>query len=522
MQWHFVPYVILLFIAAGLSIALAVYAWRRRIAKGGKAAFWLLLAITAWSLFYALELMSQNPPANFLFHKLKYFGVISVPLAFLIFALEYTGQQNRLSRRWILLLTLLPLITLLLIWTNEAHGLIWGHEIFHWDGLLLHVERTYGVWFWVHVAYSYLMLLAGTVLLARATIQSSRLDRWPAIVILAGVLVPWLGNALHLFRLGPWPNLDLTPLAFTWTGLVIIGGLLRFQFFDLVPVARNAIVQSMSDGMFVLDLQDRIIDINTAAEKIIGSPVRQVVGGLIGRFLPSLVELLDSHRKSDQSQLEVPLDQMVGQTYYDVKISPLADRRGRLQGRLVVLRDITQRKQAEEKLQILAITDPLTGIFNRRHFFNLAEKYFQQAQRTREPLSTLMIDIDHFKLVNDLLGHAAGDLVLMEISSILAKNFRSADILARFGGEEFVVLMSNTSEEYARLKAEHLCQTVSTYPFQQRGNPVSLTISVGVATLNFGQHQTIDKLIDNADQALYKAKQAGRNRAMLFDVKSGD
>jgi diguanylate cyclase (GGDEF)-like protein/PAS domain S-box-containing protein len=286
-------------------------------------------------------------------------------------------------------------------------------------------------------------------------------------------------------------------------------------------VARDAVVQGISDGIFVLDLQDRIVDINAAAEKIIGSPVRQVVGGLIGHFLPSLMDLLDYHRKLDDSQFEISPDQIVGRMYYDVKISPLIDRHGRLLGRLVVLRDITQRKQAEEKLYILAITDPLTGVFNRRHFFILAEKYFQQAQRTRQPLSALMIDIDHFKLVNDLLGHAVGDLMLIEISSILTKSFRSTDVLARFGGEEFVVLMSNTSQENARSKAEYLCQTVSARPFLQGGNPVSLTISVGVATLNFELEQTIDKLIDNADQALYKAKQAGRNRAMLFDVESG-
>ena len=520
-QWHFVPYVVPLFIAAGLMIALAVYAWHRRIARGGKAAFWLLLAIASWSLFYALELMCQDPSVEILFHKLKYLGIVSVPPLFLVFALDYTGRQNWPPRRWNLLLALLPFITLLLIWTNEVHGLMWRNENAYWDGSLLHVDRTNGVWFWVHMAYSYLLLFVGTTLLVRATIRSSRLFRWQLIVILAGVLVPWVGNALSIFRLEPWPNLDLAPLAFTWTALVIAVGLLRFPFLDLVTVARDAVIQGMGDGIFVLDLQDRIVDINAATEKIIGSPGKQVMGAPIAQYLPSMVDLLDTHRKSDQSQFELLVDQTTGKTYYDVKISALTDRRGRSLGRLVAFRDITQRKKAEEKLRTLAITDPLTGLFNRRHFFILAKKYFQQAQRTRDPLSALMIDIDRFKSVNDSLGHAAGDQVLKEIADLLTKSFRSGDVLSRFGGEEFVVLMSDTPQEIARSRAERLCQTVSTYQFLHGGKPVSLTISVGVATLNFKMEQTIDNLIDHADQALYKAKQAGRNQAMSFDDGPG-
>jgi diguanylate cyclase (GGDEF)-like protein len=166
---------------------------------------------------------------------------------------------------------------------------------------------------------------------------------------------------------------------------------------------------------------------------------------------------------------------------------------------------------ANGKLQKLALTDPLTGAFNRRHFFNLADKTLKNSKRYQHDLSIIMIDLDHFKQVNDQFGHTVGDAVLVAFVKILQKNVRDADTVARYGGEEFSILMPETNLEFAKKTAERLCDLVNNYKFSVGDQIVHITISLGIASLETNRNQKADDLVDQADKALYKAKNSGRN-----------
>jgi len=175
--------------------------------------------------------------------------------------------------------------------------------------------------------------------------------------------------------------------------------------------------------------------------------------------------------------------------------------------------EIKKRIAAEEELHRLAITDPLTGVFNRRHFFQLAEAEFERAVRTQQPVSVVLMDIDHFKNVNDTHGHQNGDLVLRNIAEACRGNLRQMDVLARYGGEEFIILLPNMDEEHALKAAEKVRKIVENMNIEITESEISITASFGVASL-IQQDKGIDELIDRADKNLYLAKESGRNRVV--------
>lgn len=171
-------------------------------------------------------------------------------------------------------------------------------------------------------------------------------------------------------------------------------------------------------------------------------------------------------------------------------------------------------RQLEEmltKVEALAITDPLTGLYNRRRFEAVLENEFHRMMRYKLPLSCVMMDIDHFKSVNDTYGHKTGDSVLREIAEVLRRSIRAVDTPARWGGEEFIVLLPQTGKKDAMMVAQRLLQSVSQHPFTELPNK-EVTVSIGLASAPDSSIDSIEKLIHASDEALYNAKRNGRNR----------
>ncbi len=169
------------------------------------------------------------------------------------------------------------------------------------------------------------------------------------------------------------------------------------------------------------------------------------------------------------------------------------------------------------EVQTLAITDPLTGLYNRRHFFDLVHREVERAGRTNQPLSVVMFDVDHFKQVNDRYGHLCGDHVLQMVANRCRSLLRSVDVLARYGGEEFVIMLPGTPLDHAQQVAERLRQHIAHTPIAIADATIQITISLGVAELNIHDQLALDGLLSHADQALYLAKQSGRNRVVHWE-----
>ncbi|MDZ4159749.1 MAG: sensor domain-containing diguanylate cyclase, partial [Anaerolineaceae bacterium] len=169
--------------------------------------------------------------------------------------------------------------------------------------------------------------------------------------------------------------------------------------------------------------------------------------------------------------------------------------------------------QLHTQVQQMAVMDFLTGTYNRRGFSELSEREMERARRFKRPLALLFLDIDHFKRVNDQYGHMIGDQALQQISLRLVQNLRSIDLFSRFGGEEFAILLPDTDNAAARLTAERLRLSIEAEPIPTERAPLDLTVSIGVASLE-DETPDLRTLIEKADQALYQAKQGGRNRVV--------
>ncbi len=220
---------------------------------------------------------------------------------------------------------------------------------------------------------------------------------------------------------------------------------------------------------------------------------------------------------------------------------PLHDNEENIIGTFGLSTDITERKQVEEELRRtkddheailiklqeslerekqLANTDGLTGLCNHRHFFELAAHEFQTALRYQHPLSFVMFDIDYFKQVNDTLGHADGDKLLAKVAQIAAAQVRASDLVARYGGDEFIVALPYTSAQQALAVTERVQKSVAAIPVdmvRSDHESFAITLSIGIAEMRRkATDNNVERIIQRADDALYEAKRSGRNRAVIL------
>ncbi len=356
------PYVPPLLAGAVLAGALAFLAWRRPVPGSGLFAF-LMLAVAEWDALSVLEFAARGMAAKIVWSELQYIGIATIPPLWLLFTRAYAGSK-RLPRSAMALLWVIPAITLGLALTNSRHGLIWSRVTSPGPGLPL--VYHHGPWFWVMAAYGYALLLGGSLLLLRSVLRASPAYRGQAVVLLAGMAAPWLGNLVYLLGKVPVPGLDPTPFAFTLSGLLFFVGLFRFGLLDLTPVARAALVESLVDGVLVVDTRGRIVDLNPAARRFLGD----TEGARIGQdartafaVSPALLALWDarspaplgagpSPARSSGPAGEIP-SPADSRACLEAWIVPLQTRDSRTTGEMLVLRDITERKEAEERALLL-------------------------------------------------------------------------------------------------------------------------------------------------------------------------
>jgi len=283
---------------------------------------------------------------------------------------------------------------------------------------------------------------------------------------------------------------------------------------------RFARLLSVSSGAIALIENGRIVDANRQLEKL----SRHTRNGLIGMPLQSIFV------PEDQEQLEHLLnsagtDQPVEMTVHrddgnefpaELIVAPLNNYR-RNRSHLIELRSVAHRKAMEDELKQLARTDPLTGAMNRRAFTEYFNAELQRLERHSGQLALAMLDIDHFKGINDKWGHQTGDRVLKRFVDLCREQARSTDVFARFGGEEFVLLMPQTDAEGAMTILQRLLQQVEAMPLESEGTDENFHIQTSAGLANWCAGDTADSLLMRADQALYKAKQSGRNRVECLD-----
>lgn len=351
MQFQDTPYVLPLVIPAMIAGYVAFLAWRRGVAaNGGRALALLALACAQWSLSYALEIAGADLPTKVFWGKVQYIGIVSVPLLWVIFAYSYLTRGIRMTPRAIRLLSIVPALTLLLAFTTESHGLIWEDIQVRTVGTFSALSVTYGFWFWIHLIYSYVLVLIGTIFVIQSFRRTRGLFRRQNLILLIAVLAPWLGNVLYVSGLSPL--LDITPFAFTISIAAFAWGIFSFRLANLTPLARDLVVEKMRDGMIVLDAQGNIVDINASVQKALGLSAVEVIGQSardVFHASPTLVKRYENTLEADD---EILVDEGGAQVWYEFRMSPLVDNLDRLLGRVITVRNITEKKRTEEALRL--------------------------------------------------------------------------------------------------------------------------------------------------------------------------
>jgi diguanylate cyclase (GGDEF)-like protein len=508
MLLHYDPLILPFVGSAAITAALAAYAARRSV-PGAREFALLMAAITLWTTCYVMEMSSVTLEGKQLWVKLKYLGSAPGPAIWLAFALRATHRELWWGRPALALSAGWIAATWVVVFTPALQTLMWTH-VAVLPGYP-ETQSVHGPYFLVYAAGSYALILAPAILFFAHYRATPGYFRRQALLLTLGGVVPLLGRMTQDF-LG-WdliPRLDEVIFFFLVSGILFAVALFRYGALDIVPVAHDLVVRDIRAGIVVLDALGRVVELNPYAQELLGTAAREAIARSVEEVLagwPGMDALGDR---------EITISRDGEEAHLFVQTSPIRRRGGEDEGRVMVFFDVTARARAERQLAVMAATDPLTGVTNRRRFFELAQAELERAVRYRRPLTVMMLDVDHFKAVNDRYGHAAGDRVLRTVAAECARTLRATDVFARYGGEEFVTVLVEGTPEGAQAIAERVRRMVEEARVDgDDGATLRVTVSVGLAHLEAGEAATLDELIREADRALYAAKEAGRNRVTV-------
>lgn len=538
--WSLSPPVLLTLLVCFGVMMLAHWVTRQRDFPGRDSFILLHLASLWWMGAAALEMSFLGADCKMFWASMAWPGIVATPTFWAVFLWQYVNSMRApLPRKGILGLSVVPLLVWGLALSNPWHGLFYGAGSAPIDDSLgAPVRYEHGPLFYAAAVYVYLFMAFCMGVVTRAAALSQGLHRRHYLAFVLVTAVPWVANVGYvgfgwtLFGFDPTPfSFAFTLVAFSW---LIVG----VRLFDLLPVARHLLLEALLDPVLVVDPSRRVIEANPAALKLAG-----LQQGWQGRelkqwpvFGADLQALLLEHA----GEHDRPLTLTSAARYYEVRLRAIerATRHGpALLGHMIYVRDVTQRHLSElklaealalseerlrtisslhEQLREQALCDPLTGLYNRRYLDEFFERELARVQRENLPLAVALIDLDHFKRLNDECGHLVGDDVLKAVAQHLLDNLRSTDAVFRIGGEEFLLILPGADPDEASARLQSICSQLAAREIATRGGDQRVTLSAGLAYWP-QQGQALDELLHAADAALYQAKRTGRNRVCSLD-----
>ncbi len=475
---------ILVFLLGAISAAIAVYAWRHRATRGSQLFSYFMVAVAVYVLGYGMELSSLDLPAMLFWSKIGYLGIFSFPTLFLMFTLQYTSQDKWLTRRNILFLFLVPTLLAIAKFTDDSFHLVYSTAWVETSGTIPLLGFTRGP-IYGFALYSIFPIITGMVLLWRTRKNALPLYKNQATLLAVFAILPLLVFLFYMSGIQLTPDLkyiDLNPFMSTLWGIGILWAMFRYRLLDLAPIARDVLIESLDDGLFVFDDQIRLVDANPMALKIMDW-IEAPLGQNVDQVFADWKDLRDECQAATRVEpVKIEIQKVVkGQrVFFETTLYALQDKKARNIGRFIVIHDITERKNLEESLRELSLVDDLTGLSNRRGFHVLATQIILMAKRMNLQAGFIFADMDKLKEINDTFGHAEGDKALVDLANILRSTFRSSDILARLGGDEFIVLSIESKDNLAEGMLARVRNRLE--EFNQSGNrKYEISTSFGVA-----------------------------------------
>lgn len=319
----------------------------------------VMLGMALWSVNYAFEIGFQDIWDKYLFARLEYLGIAFTPVAWFLFAAEYSGIGRQFARKYDKVLYFISCIAILLMLTNNVHRLHFEYFYLDDSGKFPLLIFNHGPFFWIFYFYSFVLLMLGIFLFFKQFVRLTAPYGTQAGIALTAACVPILGNILHLADIGPFESLDPTPFSFAVTGLILFWGTIQHEFLNIIPIARENVIESMNDGYIVLDISNSIVDINKAALELAGKTKKEVLGKNFNCIFGEGVDILD-HTPEGNFGREISLKIGSETKFFTVSISPLMTRDD-ADGKLVMIHDITEiyryqeaLKQANKKINLMS------------------------------------------------------------------------------------------------------------------------------------------------------------------------
>ncbi len=506
---------------------------------------------------FAISTVSE-PVYQLLFLKASYVGLAMLGLGWMVFTIFLAGKSYYLNRRTLILLSAPTLLMVLGILLNPGNSFVAPLN----GG---YVRRDYGPLFWVmvvvllaYVALSFVLILntlGGRV--APRHKRQMKMAMTGMSILMAFALGDVLVNIVLASILPIIPG--LTSAGIVLSTFYFVVAIQRHRVFEIVRIAQSNVVDSMSTGVLVLDEHDVVLEANKVLRNLLD--IRAGDRFTIEEFLAplqtegSMEPFVHAYRSDPPmpAQIEITLGEDNVFRHVVVHCEPIAER-SRLVGRVLTFQDVSELRllveasrfqnaalqernraliamqdelyQVNQKLEYMAITDGLTGCFNRRYLMQQLEHEVMTNVRYNIPFAIFLFDIDLFKSINDTYGHLVGDEVIKSTAEAVKQSLRRTDILARYGGEEFTVYLPHTNREQAFMLAERVKEIVSSNRVATGydDETVAVTISMGVLTVESGEGARVDNpkiylrdLFAKADIALYEAKNGGRNRIVAAE-----
>lgn len=491
-----------------MTIYMVAYVQSRGSRPYVRFLFALGLTTAIYMLGYAAELMAYNYKTAIFWNYFQYIGYPFIAALWLTVTLIYTERFFPLKKWKVIAIFFVPVVTFILRMTAQYNQLYFSYITYRFleDRLLL--VKEYGLWYYIHIAHSIGMIVASFYCYVHYSYSKHARDiKRIFIVFMVNFLVVF-GVIVSSYDVFNW-HIDILVLLMP---LVVVGvtvSILKHDFLEIKSITRNHIFEQSDNGMILINNMNKVLDYNDQAKRYF-----QLQGVVLRHdmmledyiHIPLVKSILGDHTKfcfSHEDQL----------TCLDIQTEIVNKQEGH--GNLKILYDVSEKEQLLMKLKEQATIDSLSGVLNRRAFFENSEKAYSKMLEEGSKQYLIMMDVDYFKRINDQYGHQTGDQVIDIIGRILDEHFKDNGIIGRIGGEEFAVSLISTDEDQVVLKAKSLLEAISRHSIELSGDCFNITISIGISWSD-NIHINFDDLMANADRALYVSKNNGRNRLSLY------
>ncbi len=508
MEFQFPAINYLYLLACILALVLGVI--NRQQGDDRSSRYWrvVLFSFAIWTLGELLANSGTSLQWQLGFQRLVYLGVISGVVSWLFFAIHFSGNQRWLTPVSVSILLIVPTATLILVSTIEWHSLFYRDAQLVYRDQYYVLELDYGVAFWVQVLFcSYLYTVAGSALLIATSLQQPSLYRSQGILIVIAASIPLIANILYVSGVDFAGGFDPTSLFFVFSAILITVATRHFFFLRVSPIARDLVFRNITSGVVVVNQAQRVTDLNPAFADI----AKLNPDDLIGMPLDQLLEITFDTRGLHQSEKaysgRVISRQRARQ--FEIDSMPIRGYRNEPLGHLLLLTDVTQIQRALDEISRLAHTDMLTQLPNRRALIEWVDE-LAEIDTMFKPVVIAMADLDHFKALNDTYGHHCGDFILKDVAHMIEAALGEGDIVARWGGEEFCIVLTGREWEQGEQLLESLRLDIEDHVFKYEGREIHVTLTFGMVQKLVGEE--LEYAIKRADLMMYDGKRRGRNQ----------